>query len=308
MSKANEPLLRPCGPDVGVEDLSAALAKTVARTTELMVDLEEKNEELARLNAELTAAKQGLEHMNERLKSVMEEKEEFLRTISHDMQAPARNISGHIDFVIKHGGPELSATVRERLDRIGANAHTLQDYVNELLNLSRLGRMGQPPEATDSGALAQAAIETLAAETERHGVEIVVPKPLPVVVCQPIRLRQVFQNLLDNAIKYRAADRRCRIEITAEVTPAGARFAVRDNGIGIPKDDQHKVFGVFYRVANKVTAGVDGKGVGLAAVKRIVETHGGEIWVDSEVGVGSVFSFTVPSRQPPPRDPHEELV
>ena len=130
---------------------------------------------------------------------------------------------------------------------------------------------------------------------------------LPVLTCERPRLRQVFQNLIDNAIKYMGDRATKEIHVGCESRPSEIEFFVRDTGIGIDPEDLDKVFFVFRRGKNTQTANIAGKGVGLASVKSIIETYNGKIWVESKLGEGSVFRFTINARFLPENHSEKEL-
>jgi signal transduction histidine kinase len=139
--------------------------------------------------------------------------------------------------------------------------------------------------------------EVLEDDLSARGIELILDTPLPALNCEKARLRQVFQNLIDNAIKYMGADDPAKtvkqIHVGCTVRHSEIEFYVRDTGIGIEREDLDKVFFVFRRGKSAAVQNVPGKGVGLSSVKSIIETYSGSIWVESEVGKGSTFRFTI---------------
>jgi len=165
-----------------------------------------------------------------------------------------------------------------------------------LLELSRIGRLMNPPEETPLDELAREAVITVAGRLAMRGVHVEIAPDLPVVYGDRTRLREVLENLLSNAVKYMGDQPHPRIEIGVRYDGADAErvFYVRDNGMGIEPRYHQKVFGLFEKLDPKA----EGTGVGLAIVRRIVEVHGGRIWVESEgAGLGSAFCFTLADRR-----------
>ncbi len=167
----------------------------------------------------------------------------------------------------------------------------MQRLLNELLELSRIGRMMNAPENIPFDELVREALDIVQGQLEDRGVTVQIQPNLPVISGDRPRLIEVIQNLLDNAAKYIGDQPNPRIEIGQRGEENGQpAFFVRDNGIGIAPEFHERVFGLF----DKLDVKTEGTGVGLALVKRIVEVHGGRIWIESEMGKGSTFYFTLP--------------
>jgi signal transduction histidine kinase len=239
------------------------------------------------LQAELAERKKLISQ----LEAINAELERFTYTVSHDLRNPLVTIKGFLGMLakdIREGNPDR---VEDDLLRISNAADKMHLLLSELLELSRIGRIMNPPQEVDLGEVVREAIESLDARLRSTNVTVNSPLDLPTVYGDRIRLREVFENLIDNAVKY-AGDRPdpC-IEIGTRMDDQGTVIYVKDNGIGIEPQFQGKIFGLFEQL-NPVN---DGTGIGLALVKRIIETHGGSIWVESEGnGKGSVFYFTIP--------------
>jgi signal transduction histidine kinase len=164
--------------------------------------------------------------------------------------------------------------------------------LSELLELSRIGRIINPPEEVDLTALTQEALETLDARLRSTGVTVHISPDLPSVSGDRIRLREVIENLIDNAAKYMGSQSSPTIEIGVRTQGKAPVIFVKDNGMGIEASYHDRIFHLF----EKLHPTIEGSGIGLALVKRIVELHGGQIWVESEgIGKGSTFCFTIPS-------------
>ena len=168
-------------------------------------------------------------------------------------------------------------------------ATKMDRLLNDTLELSRIGRVANPPEDVPFVELVQEALEQTSVKIESSGVEISVADDFPVVLVDPIRITEVLVNLIVNGINYMGEQLHPKIEIGFR-TDSNV-FFVRDNGIGIPADQHEKVFDLFYRL-DKST---EGTGVGLAVVKRIIEVHDGRVWIESEEGKGCTVCFTLPA-------------
>ena len=274
------------------------LIGTLARSFNQMVtEVKKQRQALAGANADLEAKVQQrtaqLETANKRLSSEIAEKEDFLRAVSHDLNAPLRNISGMATMLLMKSREKFDDEIIHRLERIQKNVEAETDLIAELLELSRIKTRRQKMEPVDVGQLVNDIGDVLENDLKSRGIELVVDSELPVVQCERARLRQVFQNLIDNAIKYMGEKPVREIHIGCTVRHTETEFYVRDTGIGIDAEDLGKVFFVFRRGKNTAACNVPGKGVGLASVKSIIETYNGTIWVESEVGKGSTFRFTI---------------
>ncbi|MEO6434331.1 MAG: HAMP domain-containing sensor histidine kinase [Tepidisphaeraceae bacterium] len=286
-------------------DLDAAVAidrpdliGTLARSFNQMVtEVKKQRQELADANRDLEAKvhqRTGqLETANKRLSSEIAEKEDFLRAVSHDLNAPLRNISGMANMLLMKSRDKFDDEIIHRLERIQKNVEAETDLIAELLELSRIKTRRQKMEPVDVNQLVNDIGDVLENDLKSRGIELVVENELPLVSCEKARLRQVFQNLIDNAIKYMGEGPVKQIKVGCTVRHAETEFYVRDTGIGIDAEDLGKVFFVFRRGKNTAKCNVPGKGVGLASVKSIIETYNGTIWVESEVGKGSTFRFTL---------------
>ncbi len=245
--------------------------------------------ERRRAEGELAANNAELEARNA-------EMERFSYTVSHDLKTPLVTIKGFLGFLERDlaGVSQDSATgerFRRDFARIGNAADTMYRLLEDLLELSRIGRLMNPPETVALSELAGEATKLCAGAVAERGVEVAVEEAMPVVHGDRLRLIEVYQNLIDNAVKFLGDQESPRIEIGAREDSGEVRCWVKDNGAGIEPEYQEKVFGLFERLDQQVP----GTGVGLALVKRIVEVHGGRCWVESEgAGRGTTFFFTLP--------------
>ena len=215
----------------------------------------------------------------------------FTYTVSHDLKSPLVTIKGFLGLLERDAQDGDLERMRHDIGRIQAAADRMRKLLEDLLELSRLGRLLNPPARVALGEVACEALALVAGDVAARGVEVEVDRDLPVVVGDRLRLVEVFQNLIENAVKYMGEQPEPRVEVGAGENAGEPVVYVRDNGIGIDPLYHDKVFGLFERL----DAATEGTGVGLALVKRIVELHGGRIWVESEgVGRGSTFCFSLP--------------
>ncbi|MBU6475980.1 MAG: response regulator [Alphaproteobacteria bacterium] len=233
----------------------------------------------ARLKDQVRAYRKQLEEVNAALS-------EFTHTASHDLKAPLTRVSYYCDLLQEEGAADLSEDCKGYIDRVQVNVRRLQRLIEDLLAYSRTLHNQEEKMPTDLKALAESVAEDLATITEETGGRVTVGN-LPTAVVYPTRIRQLFQNLINNALKYRSPDRAPLVH--ADCADAGThyRFSIRDNGMGIDKKYQEKIFKAFSRLHGQDQ--IEGSGIGLATCVKVVEMHGGRIWVESAPGQGSVF-------------------
>ncbi len=277
-----------------LEHQGRLLAEANANAINLLKKTEDKNNELNILNQELEKQSLLLDKAKKRLENEIIEKEDFLRAVSHDLNAPLNNIGGLTYSLLKRYKGQLPEDALDRLQRIERNVKRESELLNELLELSRIKSRKLSFENTNIKELVNNVIESLEKQIEENSIHIKISTPLPILNVEKNRFRQVFQNLIDNAIKYMGKQKHPTIELGCEDNNGYYKFWVKDNGVGIRKEDQGKIFYVFRRVKSDLTKAVEGKGVGLSTVKRIIEKYAGEIWVESQEGKGSIFFFTLP--------------
>lgn len=288
------------------DDLAEANAKLAEANRQLANTNQDLEQKVRQRTAQLEATAGQLESANHRLSSEIAEKEDFLRTVSHDLNAPLRNIAGMATMLLMKHRATFDPDVVHRLERIQKNVQVETDLIGELLELSRIKTRRQKMETVDVAALVVELGEVLAQDLESRQIKLVIDTPMPPLECERARLRQVFQNLIDNAIKYMGDGspqgdgaagpenpRVNEIHVGCSALPGEAEFYVRDTGIGIDREDVDKVFRVFRRGKSDAVQSVSGKGVGLASVKSIIETYSGMIRVESQLGRGSTFRFTI---------------
>src|SRR5713101_285120 len=290
-------------PRVFTEDESAALAicaEQVAIAIEharLLAAEEERTAVLERTNLILRdeiTERQRVEAELERLLAEQEarnaEMERFTYTVSHDLKSPLITICGFLGLLEQDALRGNAERMQTDIAYIHMAAATMQRLLDELLELSRIGRVVQPLTEIPLSVLAHEAVTLVGGQIAARGVQIHIAPDLPVVVGDRPRLLEVLQNLVDNAVKFMGTQPTPRIEIGCRQEEKETVYYVRDNGVGIEPRYHAKVFGLFERLEPEG----DGTGIGLALVKRIIEVHGGRIWVESAgQGCGSTFCFTL---------------
>ena len=220
------------------------------------------------------------------------EMERFAYTVSHDLKSPLITIQAYAGMIKNNLQTGKYEQAQDDMKRIEGAADKMTSLLNDLLELSRAGRQMSEPSLIDMNRLVSDVLAQLTGVIKQSLVEVVVQPDLPAVLGDHKRIAQVVQNLIENAIKYRDGQTAPNLEIGTLQDGRECVFFVRDNGIGIDPRQHERVFGLF----NKLDANSEGTGVGLALVKRIIEVHGGRVWVESEgEGFGSCFCFTVGS-------------
>ncbi|MDO9714095.1 ATP-binding protein [Paracraurococcus lichenis] len=228
-----------------------------------------------------------------RLEQVNRELAAFSYSVSHDLRAPFRHIVGFAELLREREGEKLSDRGRRYIDTIAQAAETAGRLVDALLNFSQMGRTALVPIEFDPAVLVAEVRQALEPEQADRHIDWRIA-PMPAIWADPAMLRQVFQNLLSNAMKYTRDRDPAVIEVGCATGEAEIEFHVRDNGAGFDMAYVHKLFGVFQRLHRAEE--FEGVGIGLANVQRIVERHGGRIWAEGRLGEGAVFHFTLPRR------------
>ena len=226
----------------------------------------------------------------EELKKSNKYLEEFAYVASHDLQEPLRMVSSYTQLLANRYQDKLDQDANEFINYAVDGAKRMQALIQDLLMFSRLSTQPRQNEPVDANALYQYALANLSMLIEESG-SIVSTDALPMVSGDTGQLRQLFQNIIGNAVKYREPTRTNQVHVSAQRVNDRWQFCIKDNGIGIQSEYFERVFVIFKRL--HVTSQYPGTGIGLALCQRIVETHGGELWVESEYGKGSCFYFTL---------------
>jgi len=234
------------------------------------------------------------QRQEDELKSKNTELERFTYTVSHDLRSPLITIKGFAGALLSDVAAGRTARLNEDLTRIVQAADKMSDLLNGLLGLSRVGRMVNPPTQVPMDKLVQDVLDLLAGSIAQRQARVTVQPALPPAYGDPQRLQEVVQNLVENALKFPAPGRSPEIEIGYRAVGDKTAYFVRDHGRGIETRFQESIFGLF----NKLDPRSEGTGIGLALVRRILEFHGGSIWVESGgAGQGATFYFTLPGRK-----------
>jgi light-regulated signal transduction histidine kinase (bacteriophytochrome) len=273
-------------------------AATLQRSKEdLEAQVAERTEELRETNAHLAVelderrrAEQLLAHYTEDLKRSNAELEEFAYVASHDLQEPLRMVASFTQLLAKRYQGKLDQDADEFIAYAVDGATRMQQLLQDLLAYSRVGSRSKPLAPTDCNVIFDQARDNLLTALEESGAQVS-SGPLPTVLGDEVQLVQLFQNLIANALKFRG-EAPPVIQVTAQEDDGAWRFAVRDNGIGIALAHQERIFMIFQRLHRR--SDYPGTGIGLAICKKIVERHGGRLWVASEEGRGASFFFTIP--------------
>lgn len=263
----------------------------------ILSELEDKRAQLEELNQQLNQTNHELNEANSKLRELAEMKEEFLALTTHDLRSPLTVISGVISFFTSGRLGELSPEQKNMVTMMERNTQNLIELVNDLLDASKLesGTMRLEKTSFDLREVINELRETMLLPLAKEkGIKLVetFPADLPFVVADRAKLRRILLNLLSNALKFTSKDG--RVEISAELQDERVRLSVSDTGVGIAPEDVDRLFDKYEQTRSRATRGEKGTGLGLYITKQLVELHGSEINVKSELGKGSTFSFTLP--------------
>jgi len=269
-----------------VKDSSGAIVG-VAKIARDITQRKTSEVEILKLNDEL---EEKVKLRTAQLEAANKELETFSYSVSHDLRAPLRHISGFSQLLVEEFGANLAPGARHYLDRIQAGTQNMGVLVDELLHLARVGRHALNRRTTNLKELVAEVITLLLPESEGRQVEWAV-SDLSTAQCDPVLVRQIFQNLLSNALKFTRPRAQAVIEVSCREEGGQPVFMVRDNGIGFNMKYVNKLFGVFQRLHR--AEDFEGTGIGLATVQRIVHKHGGQVWAEGELDKGAAFYFTL---------------
>ena len=258
------------------------------------VEVVSLGEDVEAMRARIVAELAALQAAEADLRRSNTELEQFAYVASHDLQEPLRKVASFCQLLQQRYAGQLDARADQYINFAVDGARRMQDLINDLLAFSRVGRLEQPHTEVDCNAVVERVRGDLARAIEESGASVVLDGPLPTVHGDPTLLRVVFQNLVANAIKFRS-EAPPRVELSAERDDGFWRFRCADNGIGIDPEYAERIFVIFQRLHPRTQ--YEGTGIGLAMCRKIVEYHGGRMWLETADGdrPGSTFYFTLPA-------------
>ncbi len=246
--------------------------------------------------AELAAKNRELELRNQEVERASHLKSEFLSGMSHELRTPLHTIIGFTELLAEEIQGPLNDKQRRFVNHIHRDSQHLLALINDVLDLSKIesGRLELHREAFHVAGALEETISSVHPKAEAKSIEIETRAPESIsIFADRLRFKQILYNLLSNAVKFTPAGGAVRIEVVE--TGQGVEISVEDTGIGIAPGEHEAIFDKFYQVGQRQAGGMDGTGLGLAITRRLVEEHGGSIWLKSEPGAGSVFSFRIPA-------------
>ncbi len=271
-----------------IHQRDAALRENEGRLKEALLASKTAEGEIRNLNAELEARVQS---RTAELGAINKELEAFTYSVSHDLRAPLRHIDAFAQILDEEAQTSVPPELRQYITKIRQGAQNMGHLVDDLLNLSRVGRGEMVRKPIKLNAVVDEVIAEIRMELGKREVEWRIA-PLPTVPGDPGLIKQIFVNLISNAVKYSRPRANAVIELGQEMADGQLAVFVRDNGVGFNMKYADKLFGVFHRLHRAEE--FEGTGVGLATVQRIIQLHQGRIWVEAEVGKGATFHFTLP--------------
>ena len=274
---ADRPLAGDLLPELTAFAISLLMVGGVVGLGRLLETVERQRAELDRVVGELRRSNKELE--------------QFAYIASHDLNEPLRMIASYLQLIERRMKGHLDGEIKEFMDFALDGAARMRALIDGLLEFSRVGRRGEPQDGVDLNLLVESVLADLKSAIEEAGAVVTVD-PLPSVRGVETELRRTFQNLIGNALKFHAKDRQPMIHVGATAKGKAWEFQVADNGIGIDAKHFEQIFQMFKRLHGQ--SEYPGTGLGLALSKRIVDMHGGRIWIESEPGKGSTFRFTLP--------------
>jgi len=254
--------------------------------------------ELARsfndMTDKLVEAKANVEEQKRLLEKANKELDSFVYTVSHDLRAPLRGVTSFANFLEEDYRSKFDEEGKNYLKEIKEGTLRMSNLIEDLLKLSRISRIKNPYEDVSIVELVNSVVKRIEFDVKQNKVDLIIQPNLPVITCDRIKISEVFLNLINNAIKFSSKNEkvRPRVEVGYADDTEFHKFYVKDNGIGIDPKFHNQIFGIFKRL--HASKEYEGTGAGLSIVKRVVDDHGGRVWIESELGKGAAFNFTIP--------------
>jgi len=278
-----------------IGERTSELESASTKLESLNQELDLKNQQLMTSNSELGEKELALRNAMSKVLEIGKEKEEFSTMITHELKTPLVPIIGYGDMLLKGKVGELSISQKQKLQIMYSNAERLVHLIQDILDAKKLelGEMHFDMRQASAKQMIEESINSLKPQADRKGIHLLnlLDRDLS-LVCDPDRTLQVLNNLVYNGIKFSPDNG--RIELNARSSDGSIVFTIKDNGVGIPQEKQSRLFTKFYQVDTSLTRKSGGTGLGLVICRGIVEAHKGKIWVESEEGKGSIFSFSIP--------------
>ncbi len=280
----------------GDTELISILADQIGQAVENVRLFEQAYRAQQALEAKVQERTKQLSLALAEVQAISRNKSEFISAVSHELRTPLTSIKGYAALLIAGTIGEIPDKVKERLEKINKHSDNLVKLINDLLDISRIefGKTEMKLTPHTISPIIENVQDLLTPQLKDKNIQFIknLPTFCPSVPTDLSQIERVFINLISNAIKFTPSGG--KITVSAAVESDKITFAVKDTGIGISKDDIHQLFNEFYRIENEINQNVKGTGLGLALCKKIIEAHGGRIWVESEPVQGSTFSFTLP--------------
>jgi len=283
--------------EIGKGDLDVIInVKSNDEIGDLATSFTNMTRDLKLARARLEEEKNKLDNQRKELQKANQELDSFVYTASHDLRAPLRGIASFATFLMEDYKHKLDKEGQDHLNEINKGAKRMSELIDDLLLLSRISRITNPYENVKISEIVDSAINRLAFDIKENKVELKISPNLPTIGCDRIKINEVFVNLISNAIKFSSKNNKgkSKVEVGYNDKREFYEFFVKDNGIGIDPKYQKQIFGIFQRL--HTDRDYEGTGAGLTIVRRIIDDHEGDIRIESELGKGATFYFTIPKR------------
>ncbi|MFC1631508.1 ATP-binding protein [Candidatus Omnitrophota bacterium] len=271
-----------------------AQVKSEDEIGELANSFNQMTDSLVKAKANVEQKKEELEEQKGLLEEANRELDSFVYTASHDLRAPLRGISSFASFLVEDYQDKLDDEGKDYVHEIRDGANRMNELIEDLLKLSRISRIKNPYERVNINEIVKSVLKRIEFDIKEKKVDLKVHPGLPTINCDRIKLNEVFLNLINNAIKFSSKNKKenPRVEVGYQDDGEFHKFFVKDNGIGIDPKYHDQIFGIFKRL--HTAKEFEGTGAGLSIVKRVIDDHKGEIWIESQAGQGATFYFTIP--------------